>query len=284
MTKTLKKYADFINFGLALLAIILSIWGIISSESIAERSGTFDKPELSLSLGGHKLSTEEISEVYIGTKISEQSIDFATLPIDLHNNGMKAAEKVDLIIKYPHLSRIAVPDSIISLKVQSIDTVIRKFISAEPFDQVIFRFATINPMLSLNAKDLIALTQESRLTTNVSVPTKDNKILNFPISIDYAYQVHLAVSSVNFATSVHKLNLHVLNCTDINSLVKKIAKTKKTAKFYLIMPTIVSSSTTDGSTIRYLESDGATFLCTLNPHEKIVEVENQLGQKSIINL
>ena len=210
-SKNLSKIDKF-NLGLGLFnllgviaSISISIWGINASERIAERSGAFDKGELKLSFGGYFVYPNVDFDVYYGVDFSDSSLHFATMPIGMHNLGKKTLENVNLLLKYPHIANIAIDDSIIKFESILTEPLERKFFTVEPYDQVSYKFNSINPNFSIQAGDLICIPKETLVQETFPVMTKDSNTINVTTTIKYAYPIKIGLTAKDAMTEQYKI-------------------------------------------------------------------------------
>jgi hypothetical protein len=262
------------NFIGLIVSISIAVWAIKSNESIAEKSGVFDKGELKVSFGGYFFESDSEYDVYYGINFKDSTMHFAGLPIAVHNQGKKTLENINILFKYPHVANLAVQDSLFELKSIFIDSIERKFLTVEPFDEVCYKLHNINPNFSILVDDQFYLRKETISEVVVPVATKDNKKINVSTSYKYAYKILIGVTGKDVNSQRFNINLNYRNETDLNKLLHKIIKEKvsEAAKsgqmnlgFVLVIPKVrevlkqknikISQMTSDETTTLYCEFD-----------------------------
>ena len=244
---------DKLNLTLGIISIVgvivsicISVWSINVGERIAEKSGAFDKGELQLSFGGYFIQPDVAFDVYYGVDFSDSTVlHFATLPFSIHNLGKKTIENANIIIKYPHVAKIAVVDSLIKFSALSTEPIERKFATVEPYDQVIFKLNSLNPKYSIEAGELICLQKETILNDVFPVKTKDSATVNVSVSAKYSYPIVVGLTAKDIMTSQYNFILNYRKETDLNKLINDIIKeklsqkdkSKLTKQFFVIIPT-----------------------------------------------
>src|SRR5690606_30186483 len=229
------------------ISIFISIWGVKTSENIAEKSGAFDKGKLQLSFGGYFITPDnDINfDVYYGVDFSDTTIlHFATLPFSIHNMGKKTIENANMIIKYPHIANIAVMDTLIKFNAIATEAIERKFGTVEPYDQVIFKFNSLNPNYSIEAGELICLQKETIFKDIIPVETKDSQTINLSTSVKYSYPTMVALTAKDIMTEQYNFVLNYRWETDLNKLIQTIIsdklsekdKSKLNKQFFVIIP------------------------------------------------
>lgn len=284
---------DKINLGLGIFSIIgvaisiwISIWGVNTSESIAEKSGAFDKGELHLSFGGYLIYPNINFDVYYGVDFSDSILHFATLPIGIHNKGKKTLENVSMLLRYPHIANIAIDDSIIKFEGVFTEPIERKFFVVEPYDEVSYKFNSVNPNFSIHAGDLICLQKETIMKEIIPVTTKDNQTLNVSTLVNYSYPVQIGLTAKDAITEQYNLFLNYRNETNLDTLIRKIIMEKINSKnqkkeiqsFFVIIPKENKTIGDKKHRMKFLNSDATTTLfCEFDKTLAFVAIINQDG-------
>lgn|GEM_PF-4196401 len=289
-TSSIEKFnlgLGIFNFIGLIVSISIAIWAIKSNESIAEKSGAFDKGELKISFGGYFLESDSKYDVYYGINFKDSTMHFTGLPIGVHNQGKKTLENINILFKYPHLANLAVKDSYFELKSIFTDSIERKFLTVEPFDEVCYKLHNINPNFSILVDDPFYLRKETTEEVVVPVVTKDNKKMNISASYAYAYKILIGVTGKDINSQKFDFNLNYRNETDLNKLLNKIIKEKitearKSGKmnlgFVLVIPKVREVLEQKNIKISQMTSDETTTLyCEFDNEIRKVSIMNQDG-------
>jgi len=274
------------NFIAVLVIIGISIWSTKKSEAIAEKSGAFDKGELHLSFGGYFINPNDEFDVYYGVNFSDSTLHFATLPLGIHNRGKKTLDNVNLLLKYPHLANIAVKDSFIKFDAVFTDPIERKFITVEPFDQVSYKFISINPNFSISAGDLICLRKETIGRETFPVKTKDSIEINFSTIFSYAYPIKIGLTAKDIRSEQYNFILSYRAESDVNKLVWAVIKEKRNSKdneknlrdFFIVIPKADKIVGDGKHRITFMNSDATnTLFCQFDKTKQYIVIMNQDG-------
>lgn len=280
------------NFVAVIIAICLSIWSTKKSESIAEKSGAFDKGELHLSFGGYFINSDIDFDVYYGVDFTDSILHFASLPLEIHNKGKKTVDNVSLLLKYPHIANIAVGDSSIKFEGIFTDPIERKFHSIDPYDQVSYKLNSINPNFSVQTGDIICLQKETIFKDIFPVKTKDNGVINVSTNIGYGYPVRIGLTAKDIVTEQYNFILNYRSENNLDSLFKKIIKEKLDSKgkenirtaFFIIIPKSERIIGDKKHKMTFMTADATnTLFCQFDTEMKFVAIYNQNGtiQKQI---
>ncbi len=274
------------NFVAVIASIFISIWGVNTSERIAERSGAFDKGELKLSFGGYFIYPNIDFDVYYGVDFSDSSLHFATLPLGMHNTGKKTIENANMLIKYPSIAHIAMEDNYMKYESVFTDPFDRKFATVEPYDQVSIKFNTINPNFSIQSNDLICIQNETIYRGTFPVMTKDSVKLNINAAMQYSYPIQIALTAKDIVTEQYSFVLNYRKEADLNELIKKIIREKLSDKnkekvitsFFVIIPKVNKVQKVKNYSLTFMNSDASnTLFCEFDKTMKFVAVMNQDG-------
>jgi hypothetical protein len=262
---TIKTLVAFIS-GIAALSIPVLIQ--YRQEKVAEKSGDFDKGELVLSFAGYDVNEElnkhEI-DVYYGIDFSDTSFHVVEFPVGVANKGNKTLEDVNLLLKYPHISRIAISDTIIKYKSPIDNKFSRKYTDGTRYDQVSFFIGDINPKTSSNTKEVIAAYKETKRSFPVEVYTKDSVKMTIDSKITFGYKIDVGVTSKDADPRTARLNVYYFNITNRDSLIaevmnyKRVSKSKDTNTWKnnlcIIIPKIRDVIKTKEGNIKIMEQD-----------------------------
>jgi hypothetical protein len=274
------------NFIAVIASIFISIWGVNQSETIAKKSGAFDKGDLKFSFGGYFLLPNKTYDVYVGVNFADSSLHFGTLPFGIHNWGKKSVEDISLIIKYPNMANISVTDSLINQKNIFLDKFERKFQIDEPFDLVSYNLRSINPNFSVETPDLICFNKETKYSALIPVRTKDDYEINVQTNFSYTFDIFVGLTAKDIDTESFKFNLNLRNQinleTFINSIITEKLETKKKKEilpsFIVIIPKVSKTIGKEKEKITFLESSmSTTLLCQFDKDFKSVLILNQDG-------
>lgn len=291
-----------IGFGIVnlvgvIIAISISIWGVKKSESIAEKSGAFDKGNLQLSLAGYFINPSTEFDIYFGLGFSDTSLHFIEMPVKIYNNGKKTVADVNLFFKYLHLFNIALNDSIIKYDGAGISQVKRTMTTNLPYDQVSFFMGDLNPNMSVNPNEFIcALKEETRGEVSVPVYTKDSVLLNVSASYTYSYPTIISLTGKDIISQVYQVGVNYRKETDINALVKRVLEEKKSLRdkknsswansFFVIIPKKKETIGEGPYKITILDSsEDSVLFCQFDTGEKHLVVLTADGKaKQLIDL
>jgi hypothetical protein len=220
---------EWISIAGAIIAIIISIWSVNKSESIAERSGSFQKGELGLIYSGFPILPNKLFEVYSGLDFTDSTFYFFNLPFAIKNTGEKTVEDINLLIQYPNMAHLAIIDTLQFEGIQS-NTLTRSFYRDKPFDQINYNVRSINPQFSISSEDLIMVSAETITNIEGEIETADAKRMSYKSWVAFSYQTEVTIGAKDLKTKQYRFNLNFRNANDLNILVKDIIKEKIKSK------------------------------------------------------
>lgn len=270
-------------------SIIISIWSINKTEDIADRSGAFDKGEIVVSFDKFMLGSNSPTEVYYGMNFNDSLMNFVILPITLNNTGKKSVENINAIIEYPHISNLAIQDSMYKFEGARAKQLNRRFYRSEPFDQINYELQTINPNNSIQIPDLFYIPNPTQEETVIQTVTKDNKKLDFKVKCSFSYSVNFHLTAKDILAKSYRVLIKSINIPDKDKLINKILtdKLKQREKesisdhFFVIIPTLKEKFEIKDQELRCYDSR-EIFLCQFDKDYKALLVTDKDGNKNII--
>jgi hypothetical protein len=239
------KKVDKINLTLSLGGFALGIWAITmsykainSSESIAERSGAFDRAHISMGFGGLPISNssnDTINVVY-GATFEKRAVNLSKLPFLLISDGQKDAENIKVVIEYNALSQIAFKDSTaLHYQLPPINEFKRKVVTHSESDLVTYEIDRMNPGVKFSILEPFVLRETEIITT-----VNENSSNQASIKVRYSNLISATLLGKDQKTVGHTFSVSCVNATDIkelvNEYVQKIRRVKggRFSSFFII--------------------------------------------------
>jgi len=267
----IKNSIELINTGLSLIAIIISIIAIRSSnrsnEEIAQRSCAFDKPILALGVGNFKLppSLEDTLRIVYGGTIDSNSISLSSLPIQISNLGQKDAEDITFIVQYPKVANIRVNDvSSLQASALSFINIKRSTSEAGNFLLAAYQIEKLNPGFNVTISDpfkLKATRIKQIVTVKDSIPVK--------VNVDYSILINVSIGGKDMRPVNKVIELSCFSSSSIQDLVAQDIKSLKRPKKGIytalyILPERRRHATKAGALDEFSVHDNSIYMVKIN--------------------
>ena len=247
---------------LPILALIIAVWQIKSSERIASDSGILDKPISELSFGGFYLKPLVNYQIFYGFDYTDKFV-FHTLPFVIHSIGEKSMNETYLMFRYNINSNLCT-DTFFSLESSFDTTTFNRYYSrVEPFEFSNYKFHSINPGLNYGIGELIYL-NETIFNNEVLATTRDSVDLLFEYSLLYGKQFETTLTSEDMKAKNYQFGISGISVSKMedlisyykNQLIKKIENKTLTNNEYcfLVYPELLRDAKVDaeGETINFI--------------------------------
>ena len=206
---------------------LMSLWlaqqSIEATVTVAERSGSFDRPNLELFLGDKILAHATESSLFVGTQI-KQDMHLGFLSFTVVNNGEKSAWNVSVSIGFPEFSRRNLFDI---LNVEVRDTLFRTNIKRSdqivvpPMSYTVHEFDEVNPGGSI-AIDQPWLLTETSIKDRVEVEFKDKVKGAVDYKLDYGLEVEARIAGDDLPVKSYKLVLYVFDASSEDAFNERV--------------------------------------------------------------
>jgi len=298
---------DKVNFGFSIfnaicviVTLFVSIWSINKQEEIAEKSGSFDKGEITVRLGSYNISAEKTGQeidIYYGIDFTDSSLHLVELPISIYNRGRKTLENVNLLIKYPHVATIALADSFVNFSSPTANKVERKFTTGGKYDQVSFFLNSIDPNSSAIPGELIVAREETKGNFFTKAYTKDSVLLGASINYSYHYIIEMLATAKDSENRSFRFNINYLNNTNKDSIIDKIVSYKRDSKqkkkgeswqrnFFVLIPQVTDVMNTIEGKLKVLNlnENNASFGVFSDTKEYIIILDKDFNTNKVIKI
>jgi hypothetical protein len=225
MTSTkIQLIISIVNITLLIVNIILFVIfqfrTISQKESIAQRSGVFDKPKPSLYFNNQKLLPQSETRIIYGSLFEDQSSIIAKLPLQIVNEGTKTLKNVSITIRYPQQPDMLLSEKELSLTGAGIlDNNDPKRTTSEMHP---FRFASWSK-IDINPKIMFGIGESFRLIETKQVNTfRDNNTNQWmQASVEYSILLLVTISAEDIEAQDYMLLVKSIKSANIDDLSQK---------------------------------------------------------------
>ena len=224
--------AAVITVPIAVVAVWLAWKG---SWDIAQLSGAFDKPIVTLGLDNLRLDPRNPIDLLFGTRGLDKkgTATIGSLPFTLVNEGNKSTELASIIFRYPLFfdykfisERISNeqkgPSSILDLKHTTSND--------EKFDYSTYNLASLGPSVALTVEEPIHL-NDTRVREDVPITTKDN--ISGTATVELVYSKNYLITTLAKDQQPVNYDINLASTRAVN-----LEELRQFANKYMIEPRI----------------------------------------------
>jgi hypothetical protein len=224
--KPAEKYGLVIGGIGVVVGLIGAFFGWLAfqaSWTIATESGAFDKPGVTLGVGGYRLNPGETAAVIVGmTKLSEGTVvAIGTVPFSMVNEGKKTADTPSLTFRFHKLSN---REGLTALQMTpsgpfSATEVKTSLTKNDPFDYMSYQMRALDPGVSLSLSEPFYAT-ETKFTVDAPVTFKDGVEATISITGFYSLKFLATVTARDSTTLNFPIEVAVTKVSSMEELVK----------------------------------------------------------------
>ena len=204
---------------IGIVTALLTIWGIKSNETIAQRSGALDKGEIQLTLAGSNFSKIE-NKISVGSSFGSGEVEMVQLPFQVQNLGKKSVDDIYVVFRYPQLFHMMVDASLVDVTTP-LDNFTRKTKTIAPYNTVVYYIKSLNPGVTMILNEPVLL-RETRISGVVNAKTKDNVKLKIPYSMEYGLKFDVSLTAKDVQPFVSQFSISAIKATTIDDLINKV--------------------------------------------------------------
>ena len=274
-----------VNFLGLIVSVIIAFLAIKSNEEIAEKSGAFDKGKLEMLFGGNTLEENSINSVYFGINLDQSEIISTSLPIKLNNIGQKSLENVNAIFKYSSFYEIAIKDYDYNHLKPFSDSVVRKYIKKNPYENIAYSFISLNPNQSINIDEFFLYKKDvfRPIKSTYLSKTQDK---TYELDLYNLCKINFEISSKDTKTCRYDFLIFTIEENNFNNFFDKLINIKRNEisfisktdkKFYVVLPKVGSYNSYPVSKTETYSDETTTFTCEFDDDYKNLNVYNSEG-------
>jgi hypothetical protein len=209
------------GLAVGVVSVILAVLAIHASWDIAKLSGAFDRPDITLGLGGVPAQPGPVAVIYGAPHVGEEnSVVIGSLPFTFNNASLKTADNATLTVRYPKfLGRSALEAMQFSItgSVAAVDLQ-RSLTSDGTFDYSSYQAKTLNPGVNITINEPLYV-RETQLQTKVPFITKDGVHGTVSVNMRYSIQWLATVSARDVTAANYELDVAATRASSMNNLV-----------------------------------------------------------------
>jgi hypothetical protein len=225
MTSTkIQLIISIVNVTLLIINIILFVIfqfkTFSQKESIAQRSGAFDKPKPSLYFNDEKLLPQTETRIIYGSLYRDQSPIIAKLPLQIVNEGTKTLKNVSVTIRYPEHPNMLLSETELLLTGAGIldgNDPKRTTSKMHPFRFASWFIKDINPKIMFGIGESFRLTETKQINTFLDYNT--NQWLQ--TSVEYSLLLLVTISAEDIEAQDYLLLIKSIKSATIDDLRQK---------------------------------------------------------------
>jgi len=202
-----------------ILATLVAVWAIRSNESIAVRSGAFERGILDVSFMGMPITAHGF-DVAVGSPFEANTLTMFNLPVSVRNSGQRSIDDVYIVFRYWKEHNLALPADVGTLE-GGLGNATRTVSHSGPFEDVTYKVDKLNPGVHMNVNDPIPL-HETSMTTDVQTRTKDDVPISVALKVDYAFTVGVSVTATDQPALSYPISIRGIEATDLDELTRKV--------------------------------------------------------------
>jgi hypothetical protein len=214
--------AGVIGAALAIVAILIAIAGIKAGYSIAEQSGSFDRPSVTLGIAGHRLRPGENSTIIVGiTKVSEKdTVAIGSIPFSMVNEGSKTADTPSLTLQYSKLFNRKGLEAMQPNPSGPYAATEVKFslTQADPFDYASYQARTLDPGVGLTVEEPF-YAKDTVVNVNAPITFKDGAEAVVSVSAQYSMKFQATTIARDLATANYPIELAVTHAASMDEAI-----------------------------------------------------------------
>lgn len=212
------------NFNI--VSLVIAILAIYSTYDIANRSGSFDKPEFEIRIGNMQL-TKSKNLITFGSPISfsyeDKILPLSSFPLYIKNSGKKSLEKINITFRYDEIHK---RQDYENLDFKSEGTMKKEYVSRVTtqmgnnyFESYNFEF--LNPELGLNIIEPIIINY-TNLEINDNFIDKNGKTFSTKISANYNLKFNININAKDTPNEDYFVEYSIVKCNSFDELTKLV--------------------------------------------------------------
>jgi hypothetical protein len=201
------------------LGFIGGIWAVRSSESIANRSGAFDKAQISVLVGGNRLTPGLRANLVYGLPFESKSAAIVDIPIIVVNAGKRAAKGLSLTLRCPTFVTItddAHGEVVTTGTLPMTRQPERHITPAGNSSYIIWSLPEMNPGVALALDEPVMLKETA---IEGAAQTKDGAMVGY--RVEYALDVMISVSSEDEAVVDYPLMISAWKVANAEAMIRE---------------------------------------------------------------
>lgn len=218
------------NYWIAIIALIISVVSAIlaylaigASWKIAELSGSFEKSQLAIGIGGFPLSQNGVTQVLLGAPVlSKDDVPvIGAIPYTIISHGAKTAEGVTLTVQYHKMfnrSALELMQSKISGGFPATEMK-RSFTEGEDMTYVSYKLPSLDPETSFIISDPLYLS-DTKIHDDVPVTFKDGTKAIIPVDLLFSLKFSIFVSARDISAVTLPLSVSIEKAPSIKAMEK----------------------------------------------------------------
>lgn len=216
------------NYWITVIALIVSVASAIlaylaidASWKIAELSGSFDKSELTVGIGGFALPQNGVAQILVGAPVlSKDNVSvIGAIPYSIVSRGTRTAEGVTLNVQYHKMFK----RSVLELMQRrtfgdfSATEIKRSFTEGDDLSFVSYRFPSLNPGISVLISEPLYLT-DTKMHEEVPVTLKDGTNVIFPVEAIFSLNLALTINARDIPTATLPISVSIEKASSLKAM------------------------------------------------------------------